>query len=115
MRSSRPLRTCCLLLVTIGAVACGGEPEPATIDRSTFIDTYVALRTAALQRGNAAVDAPLRDTVLRAAGVTEEELLTFAEVHGADFDFMREVWADVSAQLDSISFQPPGADSAAAR
>jgi hypothetical protein len=115
MPTSRHLRTCCLLIALLGAAACGSDPEPVTIDRATFVDTYVALRTAALQRGNAAVDGPLRDTVLRESGVSEEQLVTFAEVHGADFDFMRGVWTEVSARLDSISFRPPGPDAADGR
>lgn len=108
----RLLRPICLLLLTAGAVACGGEAEPVTIDRATFVDAYVELRSAALRRGLSGVDGPLRDSVLREAGVTEEELLTFAEVHGGDLEFMQEVWTDVSLRLDSIPLQPVVADSA---
>ena len=115
MRTFRPLRTCCLLLATVSIVACESDPDPVTIERAAFVDTYVALRTAALLRGTAAVDGPLRDTVLQAAGVTEGELVTFAEVHGNDFEFMRGVWTDVSARLDSIAYRPLDADSTGTR
>lgn len=112
MPISRLVRSTCLAIVTAGAVACGEEAEPATIDRATFVDAYVELRSAALRRGLSGVDGPLRDTVLRDAGVTEEQLLTFAEVHGDDLDFMQEVWTDVSIRLDSIPLRPVVADSA---
>lgn len=108
MRPDPTIRTLAILLVTLGSVACGESTDAATIERGEFVETYVALRTAALQRGMAAVDEPLRDSVLAEAGVTEEELLTFADVHGGDLEFMRGVWADVSARLDSIRFEPVG-------
>ena len=115
MRSRRLLRISFLLLAVVPAVACEDDPEPVTIERAAFVDTYVALRVAALQRGTAAVDGPVRDTVLAEAGVTEAELVTFAEVHGDDFAYMNAIWTEVNERLRDITFRPVGADSADAR
>ncbi len=114
MRSSGLLCTWCAILAAV-LVACVDPPPPETIDRESFVQAYVALRTAALQRGAASVDGPVRDTVLRESGVTEEELLTFAEVHGEDFTFMQSIWTEVSTQLEEVTFRPLAADTVDAR
>lgn len=100
----------CLLLFAvtpvIAASACGGETIPDTLDRDTFVDAYVELRIAALLRSQPALEGAVKDSVLQDIGVTEEELLTFADVHGDDLAFMRDVWGDVSARLESIDYMP---------
>jgi hypothetical protein len=71
--------------------ACRGDS--GAIDRQVFIDTYVDLRTAALANPGAQIRPAQRDSVLTKHGVTEEDLLQFAEVHG------RDVWGAVEARL----------------
>jgi len=93
----------CALVVTAG---CGGDAPVATLDRASFIDTYVELRIAALQRGLGTVGDALRDTILTSQGVTEAQLVEFAEVHGTDLEYMRDVWAEVTDRLDAVSFEP---------
>ncbi len=109
----RPIRRVAALVVCVGMTAaapgCGGEASPAAIDRETFVDAYVEIRTQAFLRSQAALAGATKDSVLRDIGVTEEELLTFADVHGDDLEFMRGVWADVSTQLDSVEYRPLGA------
>lgn len=87
---------------------CEEEAPTASLDRETFIDTYVELRQAALQRGLSTVGDALRDSVLTRSGVTEDALVEFAEVHGSDLEFMRDVWTEVAARLDSIPFDYVG-------
>jgi len=86
------------LLVLFG---CGGGPQGDTIDREVFITTYVDLRIAALDTDSARVGESERDAILQQHGVTADDLTTFADVHGADLEYMRDVWAEVELRLDS--------------
>lgn len=103
-----------LLPVLTSAVAllagCGGDaaaPADATaIDRETFIAAYVDLRTAAVRSESPEIPDGERAAVLARHGVTEEDLLGFAEAHGRDVAFMREVWDEVEARLDAQRVLP---------
>ena len=95
--SSGALRRTALAALVIVA-ACAGGAE--TIDRDVFVATYVDLRVAALETDSARLAEGDREAILARHGVTEEELTTFAEVHAADLEFMRDVWADVEAAMD---------------
>ena len=99
-----------VLALAIGpaAAACGGEAEPVgVLDREAFITTWVDLRTAALRTGDPLPEAE-RTRVLQERGVTEDQLLGFAEAHGNDPRYMAEVWTEVETRM-----RPP-ADSASA-
>jgi len=89
----------------IGSSACGGPSPDQGIDdglgKDAFIAAYVDLRLAALRNGGT-IDMRLRETVLSNHGVTEDDLLAFAEAHGRDVSFMSEVWQEVERRLDSI-------------
>ena len=80
----------------------GAEPAAAedVIERETFIATYVDLRRAALDAPEGRIDQPRMLAVLEVHGVTEEDLLEFAEVHGRDVAYMASVWAEVEKQLE---------------
>jgi hypothetical protein len=110
MRIIRPRSASTLLLpVLLLAAACGGA-EPETIERESFIATYVDLRRAALQNPGAQIGPPQRDEVLARHGVSEEDLLSFVEVHGRDVDYMAGVWGEVEARLhpqDSVPAMQP--------
>lgn len=97
-RSAAALLFAGLVLTACGGVFGGEEPE--TVDRSAFIATYVDLRIAAL-RTDGTLDPTRRQAILSEHGVTEEELLEFAEIHGRDPAFMRDLWSDVEQKLDS--------------
>lgn len=103
-----PRRALLLLLVLVsGAMGCDGggasSRETPVMDREVFVRTYVALREKALLReGGGQMDLPdsLRTAVLDREGVTEDELVRFAEVRGTDIPYMRQVWADIEARLE---------------
>jgi len=80
---------------------CGGGTQGDTIDREVFITTYVDLRIAALDTDSSRISESQRDEILQQHGVTADDLTTFADVHGADLEYMRDVWADVELRLDS--------------
>jgi hypothetical protein len=91
-------------LVTAGVLVCGlaacegGVPD--TIDREVFVDTYVALRIAALDADSAKLSETDRAEILARHGVTEQDLLDFADTHAVELDFMRDVWNDVELRMD---------------
>jgi hypothetical protein len=98
-----------LLFLTAGlilfAAACGDDGSPAqpgdTIDREHFIATYVDLRVTALSGEGRELTDDERARVLSEHEVTEEQLLAFAEAHGEDLPYMKEVWNEVELRLDA--------------
>ena len=84
-----PLRVL-VLLAALPWAGCADE-EPA----------YVDLRDAALREPRAEISDSARQAVLERHGVTEEELLRFAEVRGTDLVFMRDVWAEVERRMEA--------------
>lgn len=97
-----------LLLVVLPLVGgCEDSSRPrGVIDRETFVESYVALRIAALERPGSELPEARRDSVLEAHGVTEEELLAFAEAYGDDVATMDAIWAEIQARLDSLPANP---------
>lgn len=99
------LRSAALAVGVALASACGGTPPdaegPGGPEREAFIGTYVDLRLAALRSGGN-VDVRARETVLANHGVSEQELLDFAETHGRDIAYMNDIWQEVERRLDSI-------------
>lgn len=85
-------------------------PEVDAISRETFVAAYVDLRKASLEGLGGPIDAAERERVLQEHGVEEDDLLRFAEVHGDDPGFMREVWEEIELRLQG----PPPPDSAGA-
>lgn len=91
--------------LVILVAACSGDQGPETsgaVDREAFIATYVDLRAAALGSASATLTDQAREEVLTRHGVTEEGLVAFAELHGRDVDFMRDVWNDIESRLDEM-------------
>ena len=83
-------------------VACSdGSSPPTSIDREVFVTTYVDLRIAALESDSAALTEAARAEVLSRHGVTADDLLGFAEAHGRDVEFMRDVWNEVEVRMDA--------------
>jgi len=101
-----------LLAVVIALAACGDGSPSATdgdvLDRETFIATYVDLRAAAVRAEGMVLSDAERATILARHGVTEEQLMDFARVHGQDVEFMRGVWDDVEARMDAQRVLPGG-------
>lgn len=85
--------------------ACAPE-APDTIARDTFVQVYVELRVAALDRDDATLTAADRERILSSHGITEDDLLSFAEVHSQDPTFMRAVWSEIEERLNTDSVDP---------
>ena len=94
----------CVIAGLAGAACAPNEPE--TISRETFVETYVALRAAELRSPGAVIPDEDRDRVLAEMGVSEEDLLAFAEVHGDDVLFMEAVWSEVQNRMAELSSRP---------
>jgi len=101
------------VLLTVGALAvlstgaCQAEGgDSLLVDRGTFIDAYVELRVAAL-RNQGELPEGRREEILRDHGVTDDQLVAFAEGHGAELEFMRDVWNEIEARIESAPPIPP--------
>ena len=84
--------------------ACGlGEPAApkgsTSITPERFIEVYTALRQAAAATDDTLVFDSMRNEILRAHGVTEDDLFEFALVHGRDIEAMLELWDSVQSRL----------------
>jgi hypothetical protein len=90
-------------LLVVGLAACeGGIPgseRERTIPRETFIQAMVDLRLAAVESPGDPVTQARRDRVLEELGVTPEQLVHFAEVHGRNVPYMNDVWNEVQQRL----------------
>jgi hypothetical protein len=111
LRPARTVHALALALALCGAApACSGDAStPAAsggIDRETFIATYVDLRAVTIRGDSFAISDAQRADVLSRHGVTEAELLGFAELHGEDAPFMRSVWDEVESRLDAQRVGP---------
>jgi hypothetical protein len=116
---ARRLRLLVLALAWCGSGAgCGGNAPRDAIDRDVFVEAWVDLRIAAMTAPGNELPEPERARILAEHGVGEEDLLTFAEVHGADIAYMKSVWDDVELRLEERGYGAgtpvpgPGADSA---
>ena len=106
----RPLVTLIALFLGVASGACGANtPNEVvdTIDRETFIEVYVDLRSVALRKTSCKVNAVERDSVLAMHEVTEENLRLFLEVYHTEVEFMRDLWNDVEARI-SLMLQMAG-------
>lgn len=95
-----------ILALSVAATAgCGASPGTApgdTIEREAFIATYVDLRIAALDSEGRMLTDTARTRVLTEHRITEDDLMTFAEVHGADVEFMNSLWDEVELRMDAL-------------
>jgi hypothetical protein len=99
------------LLLALAAVlwGCGGggaTPASTTISKDKFVTTYVKLREAAATVDSAGLDSA-RAAILRQAGVTQKDMLAFADVHGRDVAFMKDVWDEVEHRLEEDTENRP--------
>ena len=88
-----------LLTLLFTHAACGGDTTAIANgdipDRDTFVTAFVDLRLAAIESEDFVVTDSERDRILSSHGIDGESLLLFANVHGMDVEFMRDVWNDV--------------------
>lgn len=106
--------------------ACGGDDAPEVdaedlIAGDVFVQTYVELRMESFDNTPRIITTGERDRILQAHDVSEEELRLFLEVHGPDVEYMRDLWAEIEAQIlsllspaeDSLGGDPPLPDDGA--
>jgi hypothetical protein len=98
-RIRRSSYTVTLLVGWLLAVACGGQAPPTALDREQFVETYVELRLAALKSPDRRITPEQRQQILSSRGITEDDLLAFAEAYGRDVDAMVAVWAEVEQRI----------------
>ena len=106
-RRFRPLAVAVALAPLAGCVGAGSESPPS---RESFVDVYVALRTAELRSPGAVIADGDRDRILAEHEVTEDDLLAFAEAHGRDAVFMEELWTEVQSRMVELASQPDRED-----
>jgi hypothetical protein len=92
------LTTALLLLLPSG---CSG-PKPGregVISRDAFFQAYYGLRMAALRSPGIQISLEARDSVLDALGLTEDDLLDFADAWGEDSEMMLGIWEEVDSLM----------------
>ena len=99
------VRACLASAAVVLAAGCGTAPEEV-MTWQQFVDVYVGLRTAELRAADAVITEAKRDSVLAAHGVTEEDLLDFAERYGDNVTFMEGVWSAVENRMVELSSRP---------
>lgn len=100
LRARLPVVAACLSLGTACSPSADPTPVPeGVMSREEFVDVYVALRRAGLQSGRMVAPPSERERILAEHATSEDALLEFAEVHGADAAFMKEVWDQVEQRL----------------
>ncbi len=92
------------VLAALGTAGCGVSPD--TISREEFVASYVALRVAELEEAGNVITDEVRDSVLAARGITEEDLDAFVEAHGRDVVFMQGVWTEVDSLMSERAGGP---------
>ena len=94
----------------LSSLACGGGqsnlPVGDLIEPEDFIATYVDLRAAALITEDGQVTEVGRSEVLDRHGISEEDLISFAEAYGEDLTFMQEIWNEIELRLENTSSSP---------
>lgn len=91
-----------MLPLALGVAGCGADDAlpPGIMERETFVEVYVALRKQALGSPEAELPEEERLRILGEHDVTVEDLVTFAEAHGRDPDYMVEVWREIEGRLN---------------
>jgi hypothetical protein len=94
------LRMLVMLAAAALLTACGAGSGTTGLTDERFVTVVVELRRAAEEtRGNPGAFPARRDSILQAAGVTEDQLRAYVDVHAGDLRHMAEIWADVSRRL----------------
>jgi len=105
-RAPRCIRCGWLVLTCVASlqacIARGTDSEGAAIPQDTFVTAYVQLREAALSLPSERVDSA-REAILAEHHLSQQDMLTFAEVHGRDVTFMKDVWDEVEQRLNAMT------------
>jgi hypothetical protein len=69
--------------------------DQPTISQESFIATMVQLRVAAIRTPVGLATEEERNRILEEYGVSEDDLRTFADVHGTNVPMMEALWSEV--------------------
>jgi hypothetical protein len=97
-----------IAILVLALTGCTGRTPQApagVIDREAFITTFVELRDAAMRQPLKVLTDEERTRILAAHGVTEDQLVAFADAWGGDPAAMAAIWDDVRARMQPIA--PP--------
>jgi len=91
------------MVAAVPSLACNGgvAPGEGLPDRETFISAWVDFRLAGLQRPGLPITEADRNRILDQHGVTEEELLRFAEVVGQQPGTMQEILIEIRRRVEA--------------
>jgi len=67
--------------------------------REDFVQAYYQLRVEGLRSPEMEISLEARNRILEDLGVTEDDLLNFAEVWGSDGEVMQEIWQEVDSLM----------------
>lgn len=79
--------------------ACGADEEKGPITRQQYVDAYVDILLATDEERDAMAASRVAAEILEARGLTEEDLLEFANRHSEDPEFLAEVWLEIEMKL----------------
>jgi hypothetical protein len=104
----RPVARGLLAALLVVCISCSGgnTASEETIDRETFVATYVDLRRATLRSPGQTLTGAGRERVLRENAVSEGELIDFAAAWGSDTRYMTGIWEEMGARLANPSAAP---------
>ena len=106
------LRTLCpaLLLIALPLTSCDpgfpGSDGSASIDRETFIESYVDLRVEAIYWENGLLPDTTRKRILAEHELTEADLREFIAVHGRNVPMMEELWLEIRLRVEEATRLP---------
>jgi len=89
-----------VLLSVAACTGAGSNPqEDSAIPREDFVQAYYQLRVEGLRSPEMEISLEARNRILEDLGVTEDDLLNFAEVWGSDGEVMQEIWQEVDSLM----------------
>ena len=91
-----------VVLAVAAACSWGDTNGGSSIDAEVFIQTFVDLRISALDTDSQRLAPIDREAILAEHSVTQADLTHFADAHGDDLDFMRDVWNEVELRMDRM-------------
>ena len=79
--------------------ACQETINPPPISREQYIDTYVEILLAADEEPDSVAASERAKEILERRGITQEELMAYAEHYIDDPEHLAEVWMEIETRL----------------
>jgi len=86
--------------------ACEDTIDPPPISRQQYVETYVEIITTADEEQDSVAASERAQEILDRRGITQEDLLAFAEHYMEDPGYLGEVWFEI----ETIIRTPEGQD-----